>query len=179
VPADTFIEALGNKNITVDAATFGRLAKQAGEAALFHDRRAADFAVSFGSESCEDTRKDRIEYTSFCFITGSGHQDFQETMRALVERVRLNDIRKTLFVPWDYADKGCSMRWDPGDAQEYALRWNNPGPEGVWTVWGANRLAIEALPLFPRFKREGILRRPGSVLHDRGRSSPGRFGASP
>lgn len=152
VPALNFIEALDDRNITVNATTFRRLVVKAAESAAFGDRRAADFAASFGSECCEDARKNRIEYTSFCFITGSGHQDFLETMRALTTKVSADDVRNALFSRWNYSDKGSSMRWDPTDAREYALRWDNPGPEGVWTVWGANRLAIEALPFFPSFQ---------------------------
>jgi hypothetical protein len=151
-PAAMFIEVLGSKNITVDSATFRRLTVQAGDSASFRDRRAGDFLASFGSEGCEDQRKGRIAYTSFCFITGSGHQDFLDTMRALGKKTSADDIRRALFTRWDYSDKGSSMRWDPADAREYALRWNDPGPEGAWTVWGANRLAIEALPLFPSFQ---------------------------
>jgi hypothetical protein len=151
-PADMFIQALGNTNITVGGATFGRLVIQARDSALLRDRRAADFAASIGSESCEDQRKGRIEFTSFCFITGSGHQDFLDTIRALGQNASVGDVRNALFARWDYSDKGFSMRWDPLDAREYALRWNNPGPEGASTVWGANRLAIEALPLFPSFQ---------------------------
>jgi hypothetical protein len=150
-PAETFIELIGSKNITVDGATFARLSMEAGQSALFEDRRAADFVAAFGSEVCEDEKKGRIEYTSFCFITGSGHQDFLDTMRALGEKIGASDLQKALFTRWDYSDKGFSMRWDPGDAREYALRWNNPGPEGARTIWGANRLAIEALPLFPSY----------------------------
>jgi hypothetical protein len=41
------------------------------------------------------------------------------------------------------------MRWDPEDAKEYALRWRDPSVGGAYSVWGANRLAFEALPLFP------------------------------
>ena len=41
------------------------------------------------------------------------------------------------------------MRWDPQDAAEYALRWSDPSQDGASAVWGANRLAVEALPLFP------------------------------
>jgi hypothetical protein len=150
-PAEAFIELIANKNITVDGVTFSKLSTEAGQSALLEDRRAADFAAAFGSEVCEDAKKGRIEHTSFCFITGSGHQDFLDTMRALGEKTSASDLRRALFMRWNYPDKGCSMRWDPGEAREYALRWKNPGPEGAWTEWGANRLAIEALPLFPSF----------------------------
>src|SRR5262249_28264843 len=52
---------------------------------------------------------------------------------------------------WDYADdgRGLNLRWDPIDDRRYALRWVNPSAEPGTTMRGANRLAIEALPLFP------------------------------
>ncbi len=147
VPTDSFAE-LG-KNITVPPDVFRSFAARAANEANTLDRRAADFAAAFGSDGCVDEKLPRIEYTSMCFITGSGHQDFLETMKALTALAGTEFLRRALFGTWEATDKGLSMRWDPGDAREYALRWNNPGPEGAWTMWGANRLAVEALPLFP------------------------------
>lgn len=147
-PVDLFSELLG-KNITVDAGMFKCFTDKAAELATAGDRRSADFAAAFGSEVCVDEKKDRVDYTSFCFITGSGHQDFLDTMKTLADKVKPEHLSKTLFENWESADKGLSMRWDPAEAREYALRWSNPGPERVWTMWGANRLAVEALPFFP------------------------------
>ncbi len=146
-PVDMF-GALG-KNITVPAAVFGRFALKARDSATRQDRRAADFAAAFGCEACRDEDKDRIHYTDLCFITGSGHQDFLGTMAELREAVGEVHLREALFEGWRTRDKGLAMRWDPCDAREYALRWQNPSIEGAWTTWGANRLAVEALPLFP------------------------------
>jgi hypothetical protein len=42
-----------------------------------------------------------------------------------------------------------NLRWDPIDDRRYALRWKNPSADPPTTMRGANRLAIEALPLFP------------------------------
>jgi hypothetical protein len=147
IPADKILSSLG-KNLTVPPKTFEAFT-HAAVAELEHgDRLMAEFVTAFGSEVCAQERKNRIQYTSFCFITGSGHQDFVETAAALVRGVTEAQLHEALFGPWQY-QKGLSMRWDPADAREYALRWNDPGPEGVKAVWGANRLAIEALPLFP------------------------------
>jgi hypothetical protein len=141
------IEAVSQlgKNITVDAKTFAQFVDFAAAA---KDRRAADYAAAFGSEVRVDDKKDQIQRTDFCFITGSGHQHFIGTMEALAEAVTVEHIRDALFGSW-IRERGLSMRWDPRDASEYALRWSDPGPEGASAVWGANRLAVEALPLFP------------------------------
>ncbi len=145
-PSSAF-EALG-KNLTVDRATFEVFVRSALGAASPSDRRAVDFAAAFGSESLGDAKKNRIYYTDLCFISGSGHQDFLATVAGLGRKVTEEHIRTALFGPWK-RDKGLSMRWDPSDAAQYALQWSDPSGEGASAVWGANFLAIEALPLFP------------------------------
>lgn len=145
VPTEAFSE-LG-EDITVTQDDFRRFV-QAAKEALPAERRAAEFAAAFGNEVCLKEKKDRIANTEFCFITGSGHQHFLGTMRAQVEKVLAHHLKTALFGPWQ-REKGLSMRWDPKDAAEYALRWSDPGTEGASAVWGANRLAVEALPVFP------------------------------
>ena len=139
--------ALG-ENITVDPATFSGFVEPAYEQAKHGRRDVADYAAAFGSEVLEQRGKDRIEYTDWCFITGSGRQDFVKTMRGLVGKVKREHIQDALFGEWKRG-KSLSMRWDPADAAEYAFRWGNPSAEGASSVWGANLLAVHALPLFP------------------------------
>lgn len=153
-PVERF-ESIG-KNLTVSREEFRRFVEEAHSAAMRQDRRAADFAAAFGCEVCEDQDKGRIEYTDLCFITGSGHQDFLGTIGALAKKATTVHLRDALFGDWR-AEKGLSMRWDPSDAAEYALRWDDPGPKGAWAVWGANRLAAEALPCFPTMPANGGL----------------------
>lgn len=154
------------KNLTVPSKEFKPFVDEAYETARCDERRAADFAAAFGCEVCEDKEKGRIEYTNFCFITGSGHQDFLGTMSALAKQVTIEHLRDALFGGWR-AEKGLSMRWDPSDAAEYALRWDNPSSEGAWAVWGANRLAVEALPYFPTIPVEGGLETTGFKRRNR------------
>lgn len=146
-PLDAF-ESLGN-NLTVPKEQFAPAVSGAFNVATPEDRRAADFAAAFGSDVCEDVEKGRIEYTDLCFVTGSGHQHFLGAARSLRGSVRLEHLREALFETWRFADKGLSLRWDPDDAKEYALRWRDPSVGGASAVWGANFLAFEALPLFP------------------------------
>jgi len=146
-PLEVF-EELG-ANLTVRREVFGNVVRNAARGATTEDRRAAEFAAAFGCDVLDDKEKDRIGYTDLCFITGSGHQDFLGTARDLARKTSAEHLREALFGPWRYADPKLSMRWDPTDAREYALRWADPGPEGVYSVWGATRLAFEALPFFP------------------------------
>ena len=159
LPADVFSQFLG-KNITVDNSTFKTFVRKAATETRLENRTLADFAAAFGSEICKDDRKNRIEYTDFCFITGSGHQHFLATMATLKESVTPEHIQDALFGNWA-KQKGLSMRWDPANAAEYALRWSDPGPEGASSVWAANLLAAHALPLFPSQPTERGLRTTG------------------
>ena len=151
-PVSEFSSYLG-KNITVPPCKFRDFAVAARKSALKADRRLADFSAAFGCEACVDERNDRIRYTQLCFITGSGHQDFLATMTALEKEVTADHIYEALFGGWHARDKGFAFRWDPLDAREYALRWGDPSKEGAWGTWGANRLALEALPFFPAHPR--------------------------
>jgi hypothetical protein len=157
-PTEKF-ESIG-KNLTIARERFAPFVRDAQGAATRLDRRAADFAAAFACELCDDREKGRIKYTDFCFITGSGHQDFLGTISALAKKVTAAHIREALFGDWR-TEKGLSMRWDPADAAEYALRWDDPGPKGAWAVWGANRLATEALPCFPTVPVRAELRTTG------------------
>lgn len=158
-PAEELVTSLG-KNLTIPMGKFKPFVEHAGLAASLLDRSTADFAAAFGCEVCEEENNDRIERTDFCFITGSGHQDFLGTIAALQKNVTHRHLYEALFGGWR-AEKGLSMRWDPSDAAEYALQWNDPGPRGAWAVWGANRVAAEALPLFPTAPMKGGLRTTG------------------
>ncbi len=164
-PLEVFAE-LGN-NITVPTELFHRVTTTVAESVTPQDRRSADFLASFGSDIFEDVRNNRIEYTDLCFITGSGHQHFLGTARTLQESTTSDHLHEALFGGWRYADKGLSMRWDPDDAKEYALRWRDPSVGGVSAVWGANRLAFEALPIFPTVPTERGLQTTGFQTRER------------
>jgi hypothetical protein len=146
-PTSELMRLVG-RNITVEPEKFASLVVEARKSARPDDHALANFTVAFGNELCVDEKKSRIEYTDLCFITGSGHQDFLGTADKLKEKVTAEHLSDSLFGKWKQ-DAGLSMRWDPADASEYALQWDDPGPKGASAVWGANRLAFESLPLFP------------------------------
>lgn len=74
-------------------------------------------------------------------------------MRNLIETCRPEHIEKTLFRPWRYDDptQSLSLRFDPSDDNRYAQRWRDPSGDpsrkSSGSMLGANRLAIEAIPL--------------------------------
>lgn len=146
-------------NLNVPVPEFRRAAKTAQDSVFAGDRRFADFIAAFGSEVIETTyigkRTGTISDTAFRTMSGSGHQHFLGTMRTFAADTQTEHLRRALFHPWNYDDplERHSMRWDPTDDVRYALRWRNPSGDpsrrNEGSMWGANRLAIEALPLFP------------------------------
>ena len=70
-------------------------------------------------------------------------------MKELAEGTTRDHLRRTLFETWDYGDSRPSLRWDPADYRPHALRADDPSGDPIKTMRGANRLAAEALPLFP------------------------------
>jgi len=124
------------------------------------NRLVADLIAAFGSEACE--KNDFIEYTPFCFVTGSGQQFFLETIQKLMSKVTFKHLHKTLFSAWTYDDAKLSLRWDPLDDRRYALMWNDPSDtSGSRTMWAANLLGYRALSLLPSFPVGKALRTTG------------------
>jgi hypothetical protein len=140
-------------NTCIEPEKFRQFAVLAATTATACDRRCADFAVAFGCEVLTDPRG-KIQDTSLRTMSGAGHQHFLRCMRNVVEMANASHIRKALFEQWRYDDpiENLSMRWDPADDRRHALRWRDPSGDPArkkrGSVLGANRLAIEALPLF-------------------------------
>lgn len=108
----------------------------------------AAFVAAFGSDGVVD-EKNQTEDTAFRTMSGAGHQHFLLFMNELTRDTSAAHLKEALLGPWAYRDTQFSMRWDPEDDRRYSLRWQNPSTDPARNVRGANRLAIEALPLFP------------------------------
>ena len=114
-------------------------------------REALDFLAAFASDACIEGKERRVIATPFCFVTGSGHQYFLDTVRQLMCKVAIDRVRSVLFEPWTYADEKLSLRWDPMEDRRYALMDRNPtaSDNKSRTVWMANLLAYRALEILP------------------------------
>lgn len=112
-------------------------------------REALDMLAAFGSDACRRRNGDTIDPTPFCFASGSGRQNFLDTVRQLIGRVTAARVYDTLFEPWSYRDERLSLRWDPVEDRRYALLDRDPSGDAARTVWMANLLAYRALALFP------------------------------
>lgn len=160
-----------DKDLNVSPEKFRKVAVDAQCRASRLDRGYADFVASFGCELIVASDRQTIQDTALRTMSGAGHQHFLGTMKQLVHKTRAEHVRRSLFETWDYSDDKLGLRWDPEENRRYALRWNNPSDgRGVNTMHGANRLAVEALPLFPtmpgdrRLDTTGFSNRDGAVL---------------
>ena len=142
-------------NLNLKPHEFAAQAEQAIE--WFFDKNdiiSVAFLSAFGSSAI--TNEDgAIEDTALRTMSGAGNQHFLKTFRALIDAATETHLEKCLFKEWMYDDplESMGLRWDPGEDIRRALRWRNPSgdPERkkALGMWGANRLAIEALPLLP------------------------------
>lgn len=155
------------KNLSVDPSTFRSYASRAARATRTGgDRVWADFAAAFGCEATT-TDNDLIQDTALRTMSGAGHQHFLEFMRLIVDRAGPEHIEKALFHTWRYDDpvEKQTLRWDPSDDVRRALRWRDPSGDPQRRrrggMLGANRLAIEGLPLLPTIPVGSELRTTG------------------
>jgi hypothetical protein len=158
------------KNLKMKLNEFRQQAIEAYTTATDGERRFADFITAFGSEAVKSIKDpEMIIDTALRTMSGSGHQHFLETMKQLSEDTTTDHLRKALLEPWCYDDsiKKHTMRWDPRDDVRHALRWNEPSGDPArkvqGSVWGANRLAVEALPLLPSVPVGGRLETTGFI----------------
>lgn len=155
------------KNLSVDPETFREVSTEAQTLATPERREFADFIAAFGSDNCVAQDGKTIEDTDLRTMSGAGHQHFLGTMKQLASQTEERHLREALFGPWGYADQKLGLRWDPQEDRRYALRWDRPAGGPAKTVRGANRLAVEALPLFPAVPGAEGLETTGFVRRDK------------
>jgi hypothetical protein len=134
-----------------------------GCAALNSDREEADFLSALGSD-CYPERKgeNKPATTEFRAIGGGNNDGFLGLMRAIHSETKPEHLRSALFEDWSYSDPPPFMRWDPNEFRPHALRGKDPAKDRKQNnVRGANRLAIDALPLFPTFPERREVRTAG------------------
>ena len=139
------------RDLKLMPAAFREFARAAREVALSgdpHSQTDAAFAAAFASEGCIN-KDGTVQDTAFRTMSGAGHQHFVGSMNELAGCTDREHLRRTLLAGWDYNDSKPSLRFDPVDDRRYALRWGDPSGDAIRTMRGANRLAVEALPLLP------------------------------
>jgi len=112
-------------------------------------RKTADFFAALGSNVFAEHGKKSPATTALRAIAGGNNKGFLGLMRTVHSETRPEHL-SALFKDWDYSDPPPCMRWDPNEYRPHALRAMDPARDRKQNnVRGANRLAIEALPLFP------------------------------
>lgn len=155
-------EELGlGDNLVVPLKKFREHAIKIIDSSSINNRAPADLMANFGCDVCGEKDNGKLVVSSFCFLKGSGHQEFLKTAKQLLNSVDKERVRRCLFEPWTYDDIKLSMRWDPVEDRRYALMWNNPSTVESRTVWAANLLAYRGLQLFPSVLKDGRLKTTG------------------
>lgn len=139
-----------DKKLPFEANRLREAASAALSAATHVKRERIDVLASFGVESLQDD-KGAFRDTSLRMVR-AGDNDGQGLL-AYATRIRGETTRdnlcEALCDTWRYEDENCALRWDPSERRDHALRWGDPGKEKTRSVRGANRLAIEAMPVLP------------------------------
>jgi hypothetical protein len=138
------------KDLTLSCEEFGDKIREAVKGSGHGQRVTVDFLAAFGSDVYgAGPKKELMSDTGFRTMSGAGHQHFLGFMHELAAGTGVEHLRRSLMAPWDYADGRPSLRWDAADFRPHALRAVDPSGDPIKTMRGANRLAVEALPLFP------------------------------
>ncbi len=80
-----------------------------------------------------------------------------DNIRQVMRLTEAHHLERSLFSTWDYADAlaNQSLHWEPTEDRRHAYQWNMPSGDPTRKrcggMLGANRLALEAWPLFPSF----------------------------
>jgi CRISPR-associated endonuclease/helicase Cas3 len=79
---------------------------------------------------------------------------FFGNMKSVMSLTTSEHLERTLFRPWDYGDplENQSLHLEPSEDRRHAHQWHKPSGDPTRKkrggMLGANRLAIEAIPLF-------------------------------
>jgi len=144
------------KNLTASSAEFIAHVVTAQRLCRRDARRQVDLAAAYGVSDPTDPG-DRMLASPWALVNGSGHQDFLGTVEELMVHCTTEHLSQALFGPWEPQDEKYSLRLDPSDDRRYSLMDRDPTASGnkTLTVWGANRLAFEALRFFPAMPVRG------------------------
>lgn len=155
-------------DLSITSDQLAKVAQEACKNASTAERRFVDFLGAFGIGVPGEDKK--MSSTAFQLL-GGGQTSFLGSIRAFTEHTEERHLSKALLDSWRYDDplsKGHTMRWDFRDDVRRALRWNepsgDPAREKQGSEWGANRLAIEGLPLLPTSPVGGRLETTGFIL---------------
>lgn len=118
------------------------------------DRRVLDWVAALTCESVPDAASP-LQTVRRDYLLGN--------IRSVMARCGAPHLYRTLFAVWDYADAldNQSLHWEPAEDRRHAYQWHQPNGDPTRKrrggMLGANRLAVEAWPLFPSFANKDRL----------------------
>lgn len=123
------------------------------------DRIAVDWLAALASDFAAPEAVNQLQTARRDYFLGN--------IAEVISRTTLVHLRRALFQPWDYADPldKQSLHLDPREDRRHAHQWNQPSGDPdrkkFGGMLGANRLALEAIPLFTSLPERGSLRTTG------------------
>jgi CRISPR-associated endonuclease/helicase Cas3 len=124
------------------AARFDQVSKNASRT----ERDDADWLTCNGSDLLSEEAISQLQ---------TSRRDYHSiNIRGLLKETSGEHLKRSLFQPWDYADglAGVSLHLEPREDRRHAYQWHQPSGDPTRGVSGgmigANRLALEAWPLF-------------------------------
>ena len=124
-----------------------------------NDRTRMDWTSALASDFAPPEAINQLQTTRRDYFYGN--------IKSVISRTTPAHLRRAIFHPWDYSDAldNQSLHLDPSEDRRHAHQWNKPAgdPEqkSRGGAAGANRLALEAIPLFPSFPEADTLRTVG------------------
>lgn len=123
------------------------------------NREDADWLSCNGSDLSPDEAISQLQ---------TSRRDYHSiNVRGLLKETTREHLVRALFKPWDYADAlaGVSLHLEPREDRRHAYQWHQPSGDPTRNVSGgmigANRLALEAWPLFQSLPESEKLRTVG------------------
>lgn len=129
------------------------------EPAADSDRTLADWLAALASDFAPADAINQLQTTRRDYYYGN--------LTSVIKTTKIDHLRRAIFQSWDYADPldNQSLHLDPSEDRRHAHQWNKPAGDPdrkkAGGMLGANRLAIEAIPLFTSFPEAGTLRTVG------------------
>jgi len=129
------------------------------DSAVESDRTLADWLAALGSDFAPSDAINQLQTTRRDYYYGN--------LTSVIKTTTMDHLRRAIFQSWDYADPldNQSLHLDPSEDRRHAHQWNKPAGDPdrkkAGGMLGANRLAIEAIPLFTSFPEAGTLRTVG------------------
>lgn len=108
-------------------------------------RRELDWLSAMICETSPEAAS-QLQTTRRDYLLGNFH--------SILARSTIEHLERTLFMTWDYADglDNQSLHWEPMEDRRHAYQWHMPSGDPTRKkkggMLGANRLALEAWPLF-------------------------------